>query len=87
MSQPKRVTNRFVGFNEDSIGTIDYSPYENMNKAANTTINKSSISTAADVTQSQKNFFSQDMLKKSQKNLPTRSQSGIKGDQSLYTKV
>ena len=83
MSQPKRKTNRFVGFNEDSMGTIDFTPYENMNKVANTTINKSSISTAADVTQSQKQFFTQDMLKQSQQALPNRSQSGIKG----YTKV
>lgn len=81
LSQPKRVTNRFVGFNEDSMSTIDHTPYDNMKKIGlNTTINKSSISTAADATQSQKNFFSQDMMKKSMQALPNRSQTGIKGE-------
>ena len=51
-----------------------------MKKAATITQNKSSISTTADLTLSQKNFFTQDMMKKSQGALPNRSTTGIKGD-------
>ena len=50
LSQPKRVTNRFIGFNEDAQNTIENSPYENTIKKANTTFNKRSMSTAADMT-------------------------------------
>ena len=84
LSQPKRIAHRFVGFNEDTASTIDHTPYENMKKVA--TFNKRSISTAADLTLSQKNFFTQDMIKRSQEKLPFRSLSGIKlGDK--FTKV
>ena len=49
-----------------------------MKKAATITQNKSSISTTADLTLSQKNFFTQDIIKKSQDKLPMRSLSGAK---------
>lgn len=50
LSQPKRVNNRFIGFNEDSLGTIDFAPYDNMKRVMTMTNNKSgSISTAADI--------------------------------------
>jgi hypothetical protein len=32
LSQPKRITSRFVGFNEESASTLDHTPYENMKK-------------------------------------------------------
>lgn len=85
LSQPKRITSRFVGFNEESASTIDHTPYENMKKVVSQ--NKSSISTAADLTLSQRNFFTQDMIKKSQDKLPLRSLSGVKLEESKFTKI
>jgi hypothetical protein len=57
LSQPKRVTSRFVGMNEDSANnTIDYTPYDNLKGTLTNTFQaKSSMSTAPD--SNNKRFF------------------------------
>ena len=54
LSQPKRIANRFIGFNEESMENIhQFSPDQiDYLKKAMTSNNKSTISTNADLTQS-----------------------------------